>query len=94
LQEKLQENNLKETIKKDEKKKDDVVVKREEETKIVYVKDKVQLDQYLRDEGPRNYQKLMDMAKKAEETEFKKSNAFPKIKRQNGRISKEIIPIS
>jgi len=75
--------------KKDDKKKEDVRV---EETKIVYVKDKVQLDQYLRDEGPRNYQKLMDMAKKAEETEFKKATHFQKLKDRMDESQKKLYP--
>jgi len=63
------------------KKKDDKKVEaKKDEARVIYLKDKVTLDQYLKDEAPKNFTRLLDLAKKAEEAEIKRSQHFEKLK--------------
>jgi len=54
--------------------------KKEEEHRIVYLKDKITLDQYLKEEAPKAFSRLQDLSKKAEEAELKKAQYFQKLK--------------
>jgi len=65
---------------KDDKKDDKKEEKRDDDIRIVYIKDKITLDQYLKEEAPKNFQKLLDLAKKAEEAEIKRALYFEKVK--------------
>jgi len=62
--------------KKDDKKED----KKTEELRIVYLKDKLSLDQYLKEEAPRSFQRMQELSKKAEDMEIKRASHFEKLK--------------
>jgi hypothetical protein len=71
---------------KDQKKEGKKEEKKEEKKesyqgfRIVYLKEKIPLDQYIRDESPKAVTKLTDLAKKAEEMDLKKAEYIQKIK--------------
>jgi len=67
-------------LRKKRRKKDEKKESKKEEFRVVYLKDKITLDQYLKEEAPKSFTRFLELAKKAEDTEVKKSMYFEKLK--------------